>query len=41
MHTSGWSPDRQTRLISLIAENVRRYKRGLPLLNQVDKEKGY
>ena len=41
MHTSGWSPDRQVRLIALFAENVRRYTRGLPLINVVDKEKGY
>jgi phosphoglycerate dehydrogenase-like enzyme len=40
-HTSGWSPDRQERLISLIAENVRRYTSGLPLINVVDKERGY
>lgn len=41
MHTSGWSPDRQARLIALFAENVGRYVNGLPLLNVVDKEKGY
>ena len=41
MHTSGWSPDRQRRLIALFAENVRRFSKGLPLLNVVDKEKGY
>jgi phosphoglycerate dehydrogenase-like enzyme len=40
-HTSGWSPDRQVRLISLFAENVRRYAAGIPLVNIVDKEKGY
>lgn len=40
-HTSGWSPDRQTRLIDFFAENVRRYSEGLPLLNVVDKERGY
>jgi phosphoglycerate dehydrogenase-like enzyme len=40
-HTSGWSPDRQTRLIELIGENVRRYSSGLPLLNVVDKKAGY
>jgi phosphoglycerate dehydrogenase-like enzyme len=40
-HTSGWSPDRQVRLISLFADNVRRYAAGLPLVNVVDKEKGY
>lgn len=40
-HTSGWSPDRQVRLIELFAENVRRYTSGLPLINVVDKAKGY
>jgi phosphoglycerate dehydrogenase-like enzyme len=41
MHASGWSPDRQTRLIEFFAENVRRYTEGLPLLNVVDKKLGY
>jgi len=40
-HTSGWSPDRQVRLIRDFAENVRRYAQGLPLMNVVDKEAGY
>jgi phosphoglycerate dehydrogenase-like enzyme len=40
-HTSGWSPDRQVRLINLYAENVRRYAIGAPLLNIVDKKAGY
>jgi phosphoglycerate dehydrogenase-like enzyme len=40
-HTSGWSPDRQVRLIALFADNVRRYAAGMPLVNVVDKEKGY
>lgn len=40
-HTSGWSPDRQVRLIDLFAENVRRYTEGIPLVNVVDKVKGY
>jgi phosphoglycerate dehydrogenase-like enzyme len=40
-HTSGWSPDRQVRLIDLFAENVRRYSEGIPLINVVDKVKGY
>jgi len=40
-HTSGWSPDRQVRVIDLFAENVRRYSEGLPLLNVVDKQRGY
>jgi len=41
MHTSGWSPERQERLIALFVENVRRYVGGLPLLNVVEKEQGY
>jgi len=40
-HTSGWSPDRQVRLIDLFADNVRRYAGGIALVNVVDKEKGY
>lgn len=40
-HTSGWSPDRQVRLIEVFAENVRRYTEGLPLMNVVDKQRGY
>jgi phosphoglycerate dehydrogenase-like enzyme len=40
-HTSGWSPDRQRRLIDLHAENLRRYAIGAPLLNVVDKKAGY
>jgi phosphoglycerate dehydrogenase-like enzyme len=40
-HTSGWSPDRQVRLIDLFAENVHRYTEGQPLLNVVDKQRGY
>jgi phosphoglycerate dehydrogenase-like enzyme len=40
-HTSGWSPDRQIRLIDVFAENVRRYASGLPLVSVVDKMRGY
>ena len=40
-HTSGWSPDRQVRLVDLYAENVRRYAIGAPLMNVVDKKAGY
>jgi phosphoglycerate dehydrogenase-like enzyme len=40
-HTSGWSPDRQIRLIDLHVENLRRYSIGAPLLNAVDKRAGY
>lgn len=40
-HNSGYAPMRQVRLIALVAENVRRYSHGLPLLNVVDKVRGY
>ncbi|MCL5743294.1 MAG: D-2-hydroxyacid dehydrogenase [Acidobacteria bacterium] len=40
-HTSGYAPQRRVRLMGLLAENVRRYSSGLPLLNVVDKERGY
>lgn len=40
-HTSGWSPKVQARRHDLFAENVRRYVAGLPLLNVVDKRRGY
>lgn len=40
-HTSGWSPDRQVRLIDVFADNVRRYVSGQALVNVVDKERGY
>jgi len=40
-HTSGWSPKVQGRRLELFSENVRRYVAGLPLLNVVDKERGY
>ncbi len=40
-HNSGMAPIRQVRLIALVAENVRRYSLGLPLLNVVDKGRGY
>lgn len=40
-HNSGYAPIRQVRLIRLIAENVRRYSHGLPLMNVVDKARGY
>jgi len=40
-HTSGFSPQRHIRQMGLIAENVRRYANGLPLLNVVDKQRGY
>lgn len=40
-HTSGWSPDRQVRLVAQFAENLRRYAAGLPMQNVVDKVEGY
>jgi phosphoglycerate dehydrogenase-like enzyme len=40
-HTSGFSPQRRIRLMGLLAENVRRYSSGLPLMNVVDKVRGY
>jgi phosphoglycerate dehydrogenase-like enzyme len=40
-HNSGAAPVRQVRLVALVAENVRRYSNGLPLLNVVDKARGY
>ena len=40
-HTAGFSPQRRIRQMGLIAENVRRYANGLPLLNVVDKVRGY
>jgi phosphoglycerate dehydrogenase-like enzyme len=40
-HSAGWSPQRRIRQVGLIAENVRRYANGLPLMNVVDKVRGY
>jgi len=40
-HNSGAAPIRQVRLVTLVAENLRRYVGGLPLLNVVDKVRGY
>jgi phosphoglycerate dehydrogenase-like enzyme len=40
-HTAGFSPQRRVRLMALLTENVRRYARGLPLMNVVDKQAGY
>jgi phosphoglycerate dehydrogenase-like enzyme len=40
-HNSGAAPIRQVRLVAMLAENVRRYSNGLPLLNVVDKTRGY
>jgi phosphoglycerate dehydrogenase-like enzyme len=40
-HSSGFAPLRQARLVAMLAENVRRYASGLPLINVVDKQRGY
>jgi phosphoglycerate dehydrogenase-like enzyme len=40
-HSAGFSPQRQIRMIGLLADNVRRYAGGLPLMNVVDKQRGY
>jgi phosphoglycerate dehydrogenase-like enzyme len=40
-HNSGAAPVRQERLVALLVENVRRYSNNLPLMNVVDKIKGY
>jgi len=40
-HTSGQAPERRGRMIALFSENVRRYVNGLPLMNVVDKGRGY
>jgi phosphoglycerate dehydrogenase-like enzyme len=40
-HTSGAMQDYWTPLVALFSENVRRFDRGEPLLNMVDKRRGY
>jgi phosphoglycerate dehydrogenase-like enzyme len=40
-HNSGFAPIREERQAALVAENVRRYSNDLPLMNVVDKVKGY
>jgi phosphoglycerate dehydrogenase-like enzyme len=40
-HTAGFAPQRRIRLVGLLSENVRRYSSGLPLMNVVDKKRGY
>ena len=40
-HTAGFAPQRRIRQMGLMAENVRRYASGLPLMNVVDKKRGY
>lgn len=41
MHTSGWGPGRQLRLVELFCENLRRYTSGRDLLNVVNKSLRY
>jgi len=40
-HNSTVADSRYVRMFGLVMENVRRYSLGLPLMNVVDKEKGY
>ena len=40
-HVSGFTPHYDERAMALFAENLRRYAAGEPLLNVVDKRKGY
>lgn len=40
-HNSAHAPIRYERMIALVTENVRRYALGMPLMNVVDKQKGY
>jgi phosphoglycerate dehydrogenase-like enzyme len=40
-HCGGFSSKGSERIVRLIAENVRRFSRGEPLLNVVDKQRGY
>lgn len=40
-HNSTVAKSRNERMFALVLENVRRYTLGLPLMNVVDKEKGY
>ncbi len=40
-HTSGWTPRTEARRMAVFTENMRRYVNGLPLLNVVDKKRGY
>lgn len=40
-HSSAWSEGTNRRAMELFCENIRRYVDGLPLLNVVDKKRGY
>ena len=41
MHTSGTSPHGSQRITDLFMDNLRRYLAGQPLMNVVDRERGY
>ena len=41
MHTSGWGPDRQIRLIDFFRDNLQRFAAGKGLRNVVDKQLGF
>jgi len=40
-HTSGWTPRTPERQMAVLIENLRRYVNRLPLINVVDKRRGY
>ena len=40
-HTAGGSPNRDDRLLELIMCNIERFRRGDPLLSEIDKRKGF
>jgi phosphoglycerate dehydrogenase-like enzyme len=40
-HTAAWSEASSDRALNIFCENVRRYVNGLPLMNVVDKKRGY
>ena len=40
-HTSGGSDNLEARLNNLVKENIRRFGKGLPLLNVVNKKEGF
>ena len=40
-HTAGGSPNRDDRLLELITCNIERFRRGDPLLSEIDKRKGF
>ena len=40
-HYAGSTPDYFNRAISIFCDNLERYLKGVPLLNRVDKKRGY